>query len=162
MVVTVCSSGSTDGRDPTSPPGSLRGIIVLDRRGRQSNAPAPALGCYFTAWRRMAPSKPRGCSSTPQSTVTDQESSPWPKPSSSRPRDRRSAVPSKGSLATMRPDDLATQIVRAALDKVPELDPGSIDDLMMGCAMPGGESGFNIGADRRGANSATTSFPVPR
>ena len=51
----------------------------------------------------------------------------------------------KGSLVTMRPDDLATQIVRAALDKVPELDPGSIDDLMMGCAMPGGESGFNIG-----------------
>jgi acetyl-CoA C-acetyltransferase len=51
----------------------------------------------------------------------------------------------KGSLATLRPDELATQIVRAALDKVPSLDPREIDDLMMGCGQPGGESGFNIG-----------------
>ncbi|HLY34757.1 MAG TPA: acetyl-CoA C-acyltransferase, partial [Jatrophihabitantaceae bacterium] len=50
----------------------------------------------------------------------------------------------KGTLATIRPDDLAVQIVRAALDKVPELDPREIDDLMMGCGQPGGESGFNI------------------
>jgi acetyl-CoA C-acetyltransferase len=50
----------------------------------------------------------------------------------------------KGSLVTMRPDDLAAQIVRAALDKVPELNPHQIDDLMMGCGQPGGESGFNI------------------
>ncbi len=51
----------------------------------------------------------------------------------------------KGSLVTMRPDDLATQMVRAALDKVPELDPRDIDDLMLGCGQPGGEAGFNIG-----------------
>jgi acetyl-CoA C-acetyltransferase len=51
----------------------------------------------------------------------------------------------KGSLASIRPDDLATQIVRAALDQVPALDPHDIDDLMMGCGQPGGESGFNIG-----------------
>ncbi|MGI8677197.1 MAG: acetyl-CoA C-acetyltransferase [Jatrophihabitans sp.] len=51
----------------------------------------------------------------------------------------------KGSMVSIRPDDLATQIVRAALDKVPELDPHDIDDLMMGCGQPGGESGFNIG-----------------
>jgi acetyl-CoA C-acetyltransferase len=51
----------------------------------------------------------------------------------------------KGSLVDMRPDDLATQIVRAALDKVPELDPTDIDDLMLGCGLPGGESGFNMG-----------------
>jgi len=51
----------------------------------------------------------------------------------------------KGSLATMRPDDLAAQMVRAALDKVPALDPHDIDDLMMGCAQPAGESGYNIG-----------------
>ena len=50
----------------------------------------------------------------------------------------------KGSLATMRPDDLAAQIVRAALNKVPELNPHQIDDLMIGCGQPGGESGFNI------------------
>jgi acetyl-CoA C-acetyltransferase len=50
----------------------------------------------------------------------------------------------KGSLVSIRPDDLATQIVRAALDKVPALDPHDIDDLMMGCGQPGGESGFNV------------------
>ena len=50
----------------------------------------------------------------------------------------------KGSLVSMRPDDLAAQMVRAALDKVPALDPHDIDDLMMGCGQPGGESGFNI------------------
>ena len=50
----------------------------------------------------------------------------------------------KGSLASMRPDDLAAQMVRAALDKVPALDPHDIVDLMMGCGQPGGESGFNI------------------
>ncbi len=51
----------------------------------------------------------------------------------------------KGSLVGMRPDDLAAQMVRAALEKVPELDPHELDDLMMGCGQPGGESGFNIG-----------------
>ncbi|HET9876219.1 MAG TPA: acetyl-CoA C-acetyltransferase [Mycobacterium sp.] len=51
----------------------------------------------------------------------------------------------KGSLVDMRPDDLAAQMVRAALDKVPALNPHQIDDLMMGCGLPGGESGFNIG-----------------
>src|ERR687892_374481 len=51
----------------------------------------------------------------------------------------------KGSLVNMRPDDLAAQMVRAALDKVPALDPHDIDDLIMGCGLPGGESGFNIG-----------------
>jgi acetyl-CoA C-acetyltransferase len=50
----------------------------------------------------------------------------------------------KGSLATMRPDDLAAQMVRAALDKVPALDPTDIDDLMMGCAQPAGEAGYNV------------------
>jgi acetyl-CoA C-acetyltransferase len=51
----------------------------------------------------------------------------------------------KGSLVSIRPDELATQIVRAALDQVPALDPHDIDDLMMGCGQPGGESGFNVG-----------------
>jgi acetyl-CoA C-acetyltransferase len=50
----------------------------------------------------------------------------------------------KGSLVSIRPDDLAAQMVRAALDKVPALDPRDIDDLMMGCGQPGGESGFNV------------------
>jgi acetyl-CoA C-acetyltransferase len=50
----------------------------------------------------------------------------------------------KGSLATMRPDDLASQVIQAVLDKVPELDPRDIDDLMLGCAQPAGEAGYNI------------------
>src|SRR4051795_5597050 len=50
----------------------------------------------------------------------------------------------KGSLKEMRPDDLTTQMVRAALDKVPALDPGLIDDFYLGCGLPGGESGFNM------------------
>jgi acetyl-CoA C-acetyltransferase len=51
----------------------------------------------------------------------------------------------KGSLKDMRPDDLTVQMVRAALDKVPELDPHDIDDLILGCGLPGGESGNNMG-----------------
>jgi acetyl-CoA C-acetyltransferase len=51
----------------------------------------------------------------------------------------------KGSLKDLRPDDLTAAIVRAALDKVPELDPTDIDDLLLGCGLPGGESGFNMG-----------------
>jgi acetyl-CoA C-acetyltransferase len=50
----------------------------------------------------------------------------------------------KGSLVSMRPDDLATQMVRAALDKVPALDPRDIDDMMLGCGQPGGAAGYNI------------------
>ena len=50
----------------------------------------------------------------------------------------------KGSLVTMRPDDLAAQMVKAALEKVPALNPGEIDDLMMGCGQPAGEAGYNI------------------
>ncbi|HJR90671.1 MAG TPA: acetyl-CoA C-acetyltransferase [Aeromicrobium sp.] len=51
----------------------------------------------------------------------------------------------KGSLKDLRPDDLTVQMVRAALDKVPELDPHDITDLMLGCGLPGGESGWNMG-----------------
>jgi acetyl-CoA C-acetyltransferase len=50
----------------------------------------------------------------------------------------------KGSLKDLRPDDLTATIVRAALDKVPALDPHTIDDLMLGCGLPGGEQGFNM------------------
>ncbi|MFI6576967.1 acetyl-CoA C-acetyltransferase [Nocardiopsis sp. NPDC050513] len=50
----------------------------------------------------------------------------------------------KGSLKDIRPDDLTAQIVGAALAKVPELDPEDIDDLMLGCGLPGGEQGFNL------------------
>lgn len=51
----------------------------------------------------------------------------------------------KGSLAEMRPDDLAAQMVRAAIARVPELEPADVDDLLLGCGLPGGEQGFNMG-----------------
>ncbi|WP_369199827.1 acetyl-CoA C-acetyltransferase [Streptomyces sp. PU-14G] len=51
----------------------------------------------------------------------------------------------KGSLKDVRPDDLTAEIVTAALAKVPELDPREIDDLMLGCGLPGGEQGHNLG-----------------
>ena len=50
----------------------------------------------------------------------------------------------KGSLVSMRPDDLAAQMVAAALAKVPVLDPIEVDDLMLGCGNPGGEQGYNL------------------
>ena len=50
----------------------------------------------------------------------------------------------KGSLVDMRPDDLMALVVRAVLAKVPELDPQSVEDLIVGCGQPAGESGFNV------------------
>ncbi|MGH9293578.1 MAG: acetyl-CoA C-acetyltransferase [Acidimicrobiales bacterium] len=50
----------------------------------------------------------------------------------------------KGSLKDMRPDDLAAQIVKALLDKVPEVSPDLVEDVLMGCGQPAGEAGFNI------------------
>ncbi|GAA2595986.1 acetyl-CoA C-acetyltransferase [Winogradskya consettensis] len=51
----------------------------------------------------------------------------------------------KGSLRELRPDDLAATIVDAALNKVPQLDRTLIEDLYLGCGLPGGEQGFNMG-----------------
>ncbi|MFF4158477.1 acetyl-CoA C-acetyltransferase [Streptomyces sp. NPDC001678] len=50
----------------------------------------------------------------------------------------------KGSLKELRPDDLTATIIQAALAKVPGLDPRDIDDLMLGCGLPGGEQGHNL------------------
>lgn len=50
----------------------------------------------------------------------------------------------KGSLTKVRPDDLAATIIRAALDKVPSLDPSLVEDIMLGCAQPAGAQGYNI------------------
>jgi acetyl-CoA C-acetyltransferase len=50
----------------------------------------------------------------------------------------------KGSLSPIRPDDLLVQIVQAALAKAPGLDPALVEDLIVGCGLPGGEQGFNI------------------
>ena len=50
----------------------------------------------------------------------------------------------KGSLATVRPDDLTATIVAAALAQVPQLDPREIEDLILGCGQPAGEQGYNL------------------
>jgi acetyl-CoA C-acetyltransferase len=51
----------------------------------------------------------------------------------------------KGSLVDVRPDDLAAHVVTKVLEKVPELEPSQIEDLICGCGLPGGEQGHNIG-----------------
>ena len=50
----------------------------------------------------------------------------------------------KGALSTTRPDDLAAIALNGALGKVPQLDKSAIDDVILGCAQPEGEQGFNI------------------
>jgi acetyl-CoA C-acetyltransferase len=51
----------------------------------------------------------------------------------------------KGSLVNIRPDDLAASVVNQVLDRLPQLDRGTIEDLICGCGLPGGEQGFNLG-----------------
>ena len=51
----------------------------------------------------------------------------------------------KGSLVDWRPDDLGAHVLRAVLDQVPALDPTTVEDVLCGCGLPGGESGFNLG-----------------
>ena len=50
----------------------------------------------------------------------------------------------KGSMTTLRPDDLTATMIRTALAKVPQLDPAEIEDIMLGCGLPGGEQGYNM------------------
>ncbi len=50
----------------------------------------------------------------------------------------------RGSLRTVRPDDMAAAVIEELLRRVPELPPASIDDVVMGCATPEGESGTNV------------------
>ena len=50
----------------------------------------------------------------------------------------------KGALSTTRPEDLAALAVRGALDRVPELSRAEIDDVILGCAQPEGEQGWNV------------------
>jgi len=50
----------------------------------------------------------------------------------------------KGTLSVMRPDELAASAIRGALARVPGLDASSIDDVILGCAMPEGEQGLNV------------------
>lgn len=51
----------------------------------------------------------------------------------------------KGSLADVRPDDLAAFAIRSVLEKAPEVDPGEVVDVMMGCGFPQEKQGMNLG-----------------
>ena len=50
----------------------------------------------------------------------------------------------KGSLVDCRPDDLSALIIKTVVEKVPQLDPAQIEDVIWGCGQPAGEAGFNI------------------
>lgn len=70
-----------------------------------------------------------------------------------------------GTLHTMRPDDMGAIVVKAAIDRIPEFDPNQIDDLIIGCAFPEAEQGFNLGrimAQRAGLPDAVAGCTVNR
>jgi acetyl-CoA acyltransferase len=50
----------------------------------------------------------------------------------------------RGSLKDTRPDDLGTIAVRGAIERIANLDPKQVDDVILGCAMPEGEQGMNV------------------
>jgi acetyl-CoA acyltransferase len=50
----------------------------------------------------------------------------------------------KGTLSVMRPDELAATAIKGALERVSQLEAASIDDVIIGCAMPEGEQGLNV------------------
>ncbi|MDJ0592809.1 MAG: acetyl-CoA C-acyltransferase [Pleurocapsa sp. MO_226.B13] len=71
----------------------------------------------------------------------------------------------RGTLRNVRPDDLGATAVKGAIAKIPELDPAQIDDVIMGCAFPEGEQGFNLGrvvAQRAGLPDSVPGCTVNR
>jgi acetyl-CoA acyltransferase len=71
----------------------------------------------------------------------------------------------RGTLRNTRPDDLAGFVIRALLEKYPQVPPEDIEDVILGCAMPEGESGSNmarIAALRAGLPVTTTGVTINR
>ncbi len=71
----------------------------------------------------------------------------------------------RGKLRTTRPDDMAATVVKAALDRAQGLDPKEIDDVIIGCALPEGEQGLNMGriaALRAGLPNSVPAMTVNR
>jgi acetyl-CoA acyltransferase len=71
----------------------------------------------------------------------------------------------RGTLRTMRPDDMGAVAVKAAIDRVKGLEPEQIDDVIMGCAFPEAEQGFNLGrvvAQRAGLPDSVAGCTVNR
>jgi acetyl-CoA acyltransferase len=70
-----------------------------------------------------------------------------------------------GALRTVRPDELAATVVKAAIERAPGLDPREVEDVIMGCAMPEGEQGMNlarIAAQRAGLPDSVCGVTVNR
>ncbi|PZN07234.1 MAG: acetyl-CoA C-acyltransferase, partial [Bacillota bacterium] len=71
----------------------------------------------------------------------------------------------KGALKDMRADDLAALVIKAVLERAPGIEPGEIDDVILGCALPEGEQGLNIAriaAIRAGLPTNVPGFTVNR
>jgi acetyl-CoA acyltransferase len=71
----------------------------------------------------------------------------------------------KGTLRTTRPDDLAATVIRRLLEKYPSVAPDEIDDVILGCANPEGESGMNmarVAALRAGLPDAVPGVTINR
>src|SRR5215813_3684898 len=65
----------------------------------------------------------------------------------------------KGKLSATRPDDMAAVAMRAAIERVPGLQPEDLDDIYIGCAMPEAEQGMNVA--RVAAFRAGIPYKVP-
>src|SRR5689334_8318468 len=50
----------------------------------------------------------------------------------------------KGTLRATRPDELAAVAIKGALERVPQVDPKEVEDVILGCAMPEAEQGMNV------------------
>ncbi|HYF93532.1 MAG TPA: acetyl-CoA C-acyltransferase [Symbiobacteriaceae bacterium] len=71
----------------------------------------------------------------------------------------------KGSLKSVRPEDLAATVIREALNRVPNVQPHMVEDVVMGCAFPEGEQGLNFGriaAMRAGLPASVPGFTINR
>ncbi|PMB42924.1 acetyl-CoA acetyltransferase [Fischerella thermalis CCMEE 5330] len=71
----------------------------------------------------------------------------------------------RGTLHNMRPDDMGAFVVKAAIERVKDLEPVYIDDVIIGCAFPEAEQGFNIGrliAQRAGLPNSVAGMTVNR
>ncbi|NET49996.1 MAG: acetyl-CoA C-acyltransferase [Merismopedia sp. SIO2A8] len=71
----------------------------------------------------------------------------------------------RGTLHTLRPDDMGAAVVNGALGQVPKLDRTLVEDVIVGCAFPEAEQGFNVGriiAQRAGLPSSVAGFTVNR
>ncbi len=71
----------------------------------------------------------------------------------------------KGSLAQRRSDELAGEVIRALLARVPEVKPEDVEDVVLGCAMPEGEQGLNVARAAGflgGLPEATSAYTINR